>query len=52
MKVPKLNLETRVTKNYKIKIPIVSSPMDTVTETQMAIRLAFVALESFTLICL
>lgn len=35
-----INLETRVTKNYKIKIPIVSSPMDTVTETQMAIRLA------------
>jgi len=35
-----INLETRVTRNYKIKIPIVSSPMDTVTETNMAIQLA------------
>ncbi|MCC6445827.1 MAG: IMP dehydrogenase [Armatimonadetes bacterium] len=34
------NLETRVTRNIKIKRPFVSSPMDTVTESKMAIYLA------------
>ena len=35
-----INLETRVTRNYTIKLPIISSPMDTVTERDMAIGLA------------
>lgn len=30
------NLKTRFTRNYKIQIPLVSSPMDTVTESEMA----------------
>jgi IMP dehydrogenase len=36
----KVSLETRLTRNIKIKKPIVSSPMDTVTEDKMAIYLA------------
>ena len=35
-----INLATQVTRNYKIQLPIVSSPMDTVTEKEMAIKLA------------
>ena len=35
-----VNLETQITKNYRIKIPVVSSPMDTVTEVNMAIKIA------------
>lgn len=35
-----INLETRATRNYTIKLPIISSPMDTVTERDMAIGLA------------
>ena len=35
-----VNLETYVTKRYKIKNPFVSAPMDTVTETEMAIHMA------------
>lgn len=33
------NLETRFTRNYKIQAPLVSSPMDTVTESEMALKL-------------
>ncbi len=39
--VPKdTSLETRITKNVKLKIPIASADMDTVTEAKMAIAMA------------
>src|SRR5438445_9838905 len=39
--VPKdVDVRTRLTRNVRINIPIVSSPMDTVTETELAIALA------------
>ena len=34
------NTSTKVTKNYKLDIPIVSSPMDTVTEYEMALQMS------------
>ncbi|HRP68259.1 MAG TPA: IMP dehydrogenase [Turneriella sp.] len=35
-----VSLETRISRNIKVKLPIISSPMDTVTESQMAITMA------------
>ncbi|QVL34527.1 IMP dehydrogenase [Telmatocola sphagniphila] len=35
-----VNVRTQLTRNIKINIPIVSSPMDTVTESELAIALA------------
>src|SRR3989344_5634066 len=35
----KINLETKLTKNISLKIPLVSAPMDTVTEAKLAIAL-------------
>lgn len=38
-----MDLSTKVSKNVSLRIPIVSSPMDTVTEADMAITMATVS---------
>jgi IMP dehydrogenase/GMP reductase len=35
-----INLNTQLSKNYKLKIPLMASPMDTVCENEMAIAMA------------
>ena len=35
-----VQLQTRVTRNIQLNLPFVSSPMDTVTESEMAIQMA------------
>jgi IMP dehydrogenase len=35
-----VSIETQITKRFKLKTPLLSSPMDTVTEAQMAIHMA------------
>lgn len=36
----KINLETQLTTNYKLMVPLIASPMDTVCESEMAIAMA------------
>src|SRR5437016_1000411 len=35
-----IDLSTKISKNFSVKIPLISSPMDTVTESKLAIVLA------------
>ncbi|RLE96640.1 MAG: IMP dehydrogenase, partial [Thermoprotei archaeon] len=40
VKLEEVDVSTRITKRLRLEIPIISSPMDTVTGREMALRLA------------
>jgi IMP dehydrogenase len=46
-----VDLSANVTRNIKLRVPIVSSPMDTVTEAEMAVAMATVSAATLALQC-
>lgn len=46
-----VQLETRLTKKIRLNLPLISSPMDTVTDHKMAIAMAVILLKPSFLSC-